>query len=315
MVIYLAGSDTVRSTQILSEMKEKFITDRDPQQLNVVEYSVTADSGSELIHELHVSPFLAEKRMVILKRLCSLGSKELHASLLLYIEEGKIPGDTIVIVWDEDPKPKAKDSKRLVELLTSQPYSKHFDVPTGKALDTWISARVQMVGGTIETAAVHGITQCTTDIRLISHMVDQLVAYAAGRQITATDVALFAPLRIEDNIFELVDSAIAGNAHRAFTLLREQYRAGKDAHYVFAMLLRQYRIMLDVADVYHRGRTPDAKDMGLHPFVLKKTLSAVTQVSYASICKQYQSLLNIDTKIKTGAGDMETYIDVFVGSI
>jgi DNA polymerase-3 subunit delta len=296
-------------------MKEKFSKDRDPQGLNLVEYSVTGVSGAEIIEQLHISPFMAEKRMVVLKHLCSSGSKELHTDFLPYVQEGKLPSDIIVIVWDEDPKPRAKDSKQLVELLAAQPYSKRFDVPVGKALESWILFRVQASGGTIDTTAIQYMMQFSTDMRQISNIVDQLVSYAAGRKITSEDIALFAPLRAEDNIFELVDTAIAGNTEHAFTLLREQYRTGKDAHYVFAMLLRQYRIMLDVMDVLDRRLTPDAKAMNMHPFVLKKTISAVSRYSFATVRNQYIVLLDIDKKIKTGSGDPESLIDVFIGSL
>jgi len=315
MFIYLSGTDTLRSTEMLSEMKEKFTRERDPQGLNLVECSVTSDSGAEIIAELHAAPFLAEKRMVVLKRLCSDGSKELHAMLLPYLQEDKLPSDIIVIVWDEVPKPRANDSKRLVELLASQPYSKQFDVPTGTALASWISARIQSAKGDIDRSAVQALSALTVDMKQLSHIIDQLLAYAAGRNITVADVALFSPLRAEDTIFELIDTAISGNKQKAFTLLREQYRAGKDAHYVFAMLLRQYRIMLDIADAIDRGSHLDAKAMGLHPFVLKKTIPVVTRVSSTKVRDQYRALLEIDKKIKTGSGDPESCIDVFVGSI
>lgn len=315
MIIYLYGSDTQRSGQTLRDMKQKFTTERDPQGLNLVEFSVGDVVQSDIIEQLHVAPFLAEKRMLILKRLISDGTKELHSALLPYFAPEGLADDTIVVVWDESPKPRAKDSKVLVEQLITQPYSQAFEIPTGYALKGWITAQVQARGGTIESAATEQLSVLSgVSVAQLSHIIDQLVAYAAGRDITAADVTEFTPLKAEDNIFELVDTAISGNKQKAFTLLREQYRTGKDAHYMFAMLLRQYRIMLDIADILERRVRPDAKAMGLHPFVLKKTMAVVQSKSYQSIVQSYQQLLDIDIAIKQGAGNAEVLIDAFVGN-
>jgi DNA polymerase-3 subunit delta len=315
MIIYLHGSDTQRSATTLSEMKEKFIRERDPQRLNITQLSVGDVLDTTILEQLQVSPFLADKRMVILTKLISLGSKELHTTLLAYIEDGKLPDDTILIIHDEHPKPRASVSKKLQELLINQPYSKVFDVLTGSALTKWIVAEVSTRGGTIDRFAADALSVSGMSMVQLSHTLNQLVAYAAGNTILETDVQLFATREIDDNIFTLIDTIIDGHADQAFVRIRDQYRSGKDAQYVYAMILRQYKIMIDVADVLVRGQVPDAQLLAVHPFVLKKTVSLVKKLSFEEIKKTYIALLYMDKDIKTGMGDPRIFIDQFVGSL
>lgn len=316
MIIYLSGTDGARIATTCSDMKQKFSRDRDPQGMNLVELRVgDADDGA-IIEQLHAAPFLAEKRMVVLKGLIADGSKELHALLLDHMVGQTLPSDIIVLAIDEgELKPRAKASKSLLEVLQSQQYSQRFDLPSGKALEHWVAKEVTARGGTIDTDAKRQLAAAGIDSWALSHAIDQLVAYTAGRKIGTADVAQFVSPAIDDNIFTLVDAAVAGNTSRALSLMRDQYRAGKDAHYVYAMLLRQYRIMLDIADVLERGGRPDAKAMELHPFVLKKTIPVVERVGFVAIKSSYLRLLAIDEQIKTGSGDPAVLMDVFVGSL
>lgn len=315
MIIYLSGPDTYRSSHTLSDMKEKFARERDPQGMNLVEISVGDTAEGTIIEQLHAAPFLAEKRMVVLKHLLADGSKELHALMLDHVQEGTLPSDIIVVVWDGEVKPRAKASKELLALLTSQQYSQVFEALEGRALERWIAKEVADRGGMIDTKALRALTTHSKDMWQTSHTIDQLVAYAVDRTIIVDDTSEFLQEDVDDNIFGLVDAAVAGKTGNAFDMIRAQYRSGKDAMYVFSMLLRQYRIMLDIADVLHRGGRLDAKALGLHPFVLKKTRPIVERTPHAHVSEQYLRLLEIDRKIKTGSGDPAVLVDQFVGGL
>ena len=99
--------------------------------------------------------------------------------------------------------------------------------------------------------------------------------------------------------------------------MREQYRLGKDPGYIFVMILRQFKILLELRDLYEREDklTSDqiAKKLGLHPFVVKKSLPMIKRYTMAELKNIYQQLLDIDIKTKTGQGDQSLMLDLFVG--
>jgi DNA polymerase III delta subunit len=58
-----------------------------------------------------------------------------------------------------------------------------------------------------------------------------------------------------------------------------------------------------------------AKTLGLHPFVVKKTLPLVRRYPLEKLKDIYEQLLQIDIKTKTGQGSQSELLDLFVGKI
>jgi DNA polymerase-3 subunit delta len=315
MIIYLFGPDSSRLQETLSQMKEKFTRERDPQGLNLVELRIDESDVSDIVEQLYATPFLAEKRMIVLRDLIGLGTKELHSTLHEHLIRGNDVKDRIVIVTDGAVSPRATASKELQAFLESQPYSQSFGQLEGRALQDWIIKEVSNRLGTIDVPAATLLSAHTWNNSIeLSHVLDQLIAYVSGKSITARDAAIFIPQQPEDDIFALIDLVVKGNAKEAIERIRDQYRLGKDASYIFSMLLRQYRIMLDIADVFDRNMTPDAKAMGIHPFVLKKTIPLVQRMTMKDIQSRYAMLVDMDRQMKTSEGSMEDTIDLFVMS-
>ena len=125
--------------------------------------------------------------------------------------------------------------------------------------------------------------------------------------------------KVDDNIFNLADAIVGGQGKDVFEMMREQYDQGKDVLYLFAMILRQFRILLQIRDFFERDDNPQsdriAKELGLHPFVVKKALPLAKRYSMKELQKIYSDLLDLDAKIKTGRGDQSVLLDVFVARL
>ncbi|PIR75854.1 MAG: DNA polymerase III subunit delta [Candidatus Magasanikbacteria bacterium CG_4_9_14_0_2_um_filter_42_11] len=319
MIIFLYGKDTYRSRQYLQKMMDKFCVERDPQGLNLVR--VDCDTTKEnIMQQVLASPFLAEKRMVVLEGLLSTKQAAVQEALLSRIEEKAIPQDIILIISESIEKPKTKVAKALFERLTKEQFVQHFEELTGSQLTGWILAEVQERGSDIERDAAHMLASTIGgDMWKLSGVLDQLVSYAIGRKITSGDVAFFVEEKIDDNIFTLVDAIVQKQTARVFKRIQDQYRAGNDAGYIFAMIVRQYRILLELRDVYDRGEdiqsTQMAKALGLHPFVVKKSIPMVKRYSMNELEKIHTALLDLDKHTKTGKGSQAYLLDMFVGKL
>jgi DNA polymerase-3 subunit delta len=85
------------------------------------------------------------------------------------------------------------------------------------------------------------------------------------------------------------------------------------------MILRQFRILLELRDLFERDdamRSDDlAKRLGLHPFVVKKTLPFIKRFTLTQLKTAYEQLLDFDIKTKTGQGDQSVLLDVLVGRL
>ncbi|MBU2542552.1 DNA polymerase III subunit delta, partial [Patescibacteria group bacterium] len=330
MLIFLYGPDTFRSRRQLKKMIEKFKQDRDPQGLNVVSLDIDNEEYGKVMEQVLATPFLAEKRMVVLENLLlATGKGELQEQILKRMsfdkssgleKEKTLPEENIYIFWEVSPpatsagsgyardqgklKPKTKAGKELLARLLKEKYAQEFEELKGVKLSTWIASEVNERGGKISQQAIQFLVQnARGDMWHLNSLLDQLIAYKDADEIGLEDINLFVEEKVDDNIFNLVDCAVSGQTKQVFKMIREQYRIGKKPHYVFAMILRQFRILIEIRDLYEReDNMPSdlmAKKLGLHPFVVKKSLPFIKKYNLDSLKKIYSKLLDLDIKFKT----------------
>ena len=280
MIIFLSGPDTYRSLEHLKKMTKKFKEERDPQELNTVILDITEVQDNQVMDQVMAVPFLAEKRMLVLKNLLSAtGKGDLQSEILQKIKENNLPSENIYIFWEGSAKPKTKIAKELLRLLEKQKYSQSFVDLNNPQLNSWIVSFVQDRGGQIDNLVLQKIiSNLSPDTWRISSLLEQLLAYCEGK-IEPGALDNFLSEKDDDNIFNLVDMIVSGQKKQVYKMIREQYRNGKDAGYVFSMILRQFRILIQLRDLYDRfdslSSSDIAKQLGLHPFVVKKSLPLV----------------------------------------
>lgn len=321
MIIFLYGEDTFRSRRQMKKMIEKFKLERDPQGLNVTVLDCNQENSNLILEQILATPFLAEKRMVILENLLSATKKnDLQEKILEYIEAKTLPEENIYIFWEGEGKPKTNVSKDLLSRLTKEKYAQQFEIYKGAKLSAWANQEITERGGKISRYALEYLVENTNgDTWEINSIIDQLTAYSPDKEIELKDVELFLDEKIDDNIFNLVDALIAGQTKKVYQMIQEQYRIGEDAQFILAMILRQIKILLELRDLYDREDTMSseilAKELGLHPFVVKKSLPFIKKYNQEKLKDIYQKLLEVDIKTKTGLGDQSMLLNILVGKL
>ncbi len=307
MILFLYGPDTYRSRANLHEQVERFKQLRDPSGYNVVFLDALEEKhGSKLWSEMLSSPFLAEKRMVVVENVLASKHEDLIEQITERIGAGGFPDSNIIVFWEGEDEPKAKAKKELFALLKAEKYATEFAPLDDRKREAWIMEEVKKHSTTISRDAVSYLsTNSGGDLWLVHNVIEQVCAYASAREITKADVVLFLDPAADDNIFALVDAVVSGQSARAQKLITDQYKIGKEPQYILAMLIRQYRILIQLADLFAHedGISSDtaAKKLGLHPFVVKKTLPLVKRTTLAELQAIHTQLFEIDKKTKYGA--------------
>lgn len=318
MIIFLYGKDTYRRRAHLHKMMEKFKADRDPQGLNTVRVDCSKEP-QKVMEQVLAAPFLAERRMVVVEHLLASKQKELQQEILKRIEEKNLPDTNVVVFWEATDAYKTKDAKALLARLQKEKYAQQFDVLKGVQLGGWVAGEVAARKGKISSHATQYLIQHTNDSWQLSSLVDQLVAYKQGEEIGVADVQLFLDETADDNIFNLVDAIVGKQPRQAYAMIQQQYAIGEDVQFMFAMLLRQFRILIELRDLFERDDAQAsnvlAKKLGLHPFVVKKSLPLAKRYTLEQLRQAYQLLLDLDIQIKHGEADQELLLDVFVGKV
>lgn len=320
MILFLYGDDTFRSRRYLEQSIEKFKRERDPQGYNVIRLDGKKIEPSKLFAEIAAAPFLAAKRMVVVENIASGTDKEAMAAIIERLEKQNFPESSVVVFWQGEAVGKTKESKKLYEILTKEKYAQVFEALVGEALVRWLKKEFDDRAVAIASNALQYIATNTGDDVWQAHtLVDQLAAYKRGGTIELIDVTHFLPEKLDNNIFSMIEAIIQGNHKLGMKLLYEQRRLGQEDMQLFGMIIWQFRVLLQIADLLEREpyAQPDAmaKQLEIHPFVIKKNLSVVKRYPYEKLKSVYAKLYEIDWKTKTGQGDQALMLDLFVSSL
>ena len=320
MIIYIYGEDTFRSRQYLGDQVSKFKQARDPQGYNVTFLDAQKAEPGKIVSEILASPFLAEKRLLVVENILSISDKDFLQQLIDRIKDKKIPESNIVIFWQGEKLSKVKDVKDLHALLAKEKYAQEFAPLIGSALIAWINTEVKKRNGKISGVAVNFLAQNSAgDMWFLNSLLDQLVAYVAEKEIGIADVNLFLDEKVDDNVFNMVEAIVGGNKKQAYKLLEEQRRLGEDDFKLFGLIVWQFRTLLAMRSLYEAEDNASsdvmAKELGLHPFVVRKNLGLVKRYNLKKLEEIYSELLQMDVKAKTGQADLGLALDLLVQKI
>lgn len=330
MILFLYGADTYRSRSHMHKMMAKFRQDRDPESLNINRLDCETQEASVLWEHIKASPFLAEKRMVVIENPISCKDDSFRKELLVKMEENTLPQSTVLLCWESGTTFKKKEQKDVLLRLSQEKYSQCFDILVGSKLEAWIDVEIRERGGHADREAIQYIANnIGYDMWGLNSLLEQLIAYTKeyreesphsdSKGITVQTVEFFLGQRADDSIFSLIDAIVAKQPKKVFAMIEEQYKGGEDPQFIFAMLVRQTRIMLQLRDLLDRGEMNNAdviaKNLQLHPFVVKKTLSSVNKYTMEALKTLHESLCRMDIDIKTGQIDARLMLDVLVGKL
>lgn len=311
MYIILRGEDTYRSRAHLTKMIASFKEKRDPQGLNLSFVDCKKLESEALWEQLGVMPFLAEKRMVVLQEFLEHAPKELQEALLAKLEAGAFVDTTVIIFFET-----ASDFKKnpLFDFLKKQQYSSAFPALAEHEREAWVKNEIRNHKASITTGAARMIAVSITETWRLAQVVEQACALAGGEEIQRQHVEPFVEPPLDDNIFNFTDALAAGNTRRALELLHDQRRADANEFYLLTMITRQFRILMQIHD---RANSPMhggdiAKELGVHPYVIQKSLPLAKRYSFAQLKTIYNNLFTIETLLKTTATPADALLDQFV---
>lgn len=317
MILFLYGQDTYRSKEKLDSIKERYID----ASLGDTNLAVT-DCTDEDIDFPRISrmiltmPFLASKRLVVIKNLLAQGSKKLQEEIEKFLP--KVP-KTILLVFYEEGLPDRRSS--LFKKLNRPKQAQEFRLLDNDQLRQWIKKEIESRGGEIHPLAIGKlILHVGNDLWRMSNEISKLISYRETEKqrnketITVQDVELLVKAKIDSNIFALIDALGHKNSRQATRELHKLLDSGKNELYILTMIVYQFRNLLIVKDLSERKKSfwQIKNESGLHPFVLQKAFSQAEKFTLEELKNFYQRLLDFDIKIKSGKIEPKLALDMIV---
>lgn len=309
MVILIAGEDGYRVQHKREELVAAFRQKFDPTGMNVDVKDGAALSAEELSAAVRTQPFLAPRRMLVVRGLLSRkGDTAAHASALSAHAD-----HLIVIVAEAVPAetfPKNALRKALAAALPKGQLVEYVYPPLSPAeLRGWVREEAVRLGTTLEPAAMEALVAGVgPDLWRMRGELEKLAAWRAGQTVRREDVALLVESHLEEDVFAFTDAVGSGDMRAAASVLQTQLTAGGEAFRLIGMVARQLRL-LAAARASGEGF---AQRFGVHPYAAKKILSQAQRLAPDRIARMLAALRRADRAIKTGRADAEEALQEFL---
>ena len=251
-------------------------------------------------------PFLSSKKLVILRNPST--NTNVAAALPKLIEE--IPESTDLIIFEGQIDKRTS----LYKFLKSNTDYKEFKELDPNSVLTWVMSRAKGQGGTISNYdARYLVERVGSNQERLSNEIDKLLLYDSV--ITKNSIELLTEASPNSSIFDLLEAAFNGNHKKVINLYDEQRQLKVEPGQIMSMITWQLHILMIVKAAGSTASDSIAKDAGLNPFVVRKSLSITSKLTLQRISQLIDRLLKLDVASKTNSLDLDDGLTHYLLSI
>jgi len=277
---------------------------------------------NDLKNALQVNSLFGMNKLVIFRNFLATNAKLTAEVKELLVSSIKQVSEGFFVVFYQTEKPdsrgvvykqiKALEKKKIAEV-------KEYKLPREQDLVKWILKKGKKYKANLAPEAVSLLAAMIgNDLWQLDREIHKLANYKKDEKITVEDINLMVKGKYNDDIFQLMDAISAKNKAKILKLYEDQINTGASEMYILSMLIRQFRIFWQIKELHEQGiPTPEmmAKELKMHPYVIKKSLRYVRSFSIAQIKNIYQKLLNIEIQIKTSNRNFDLMFDLLVAEL
>jgi DNA polymerase-3 subunit delta len=313
MIYIFHGPDNFTRNERVAELRASF-SDPALASLNTITLEGQTVTLSGIRHHSDAMPFMAERRLVIVKGyLARLKNKEELAQLVDYLSH--VPPTTDLVLVEHDKLDKRHPLLKLDGTFGVKVVL--FSGPDARNLRAWIIDRAQQRESEIESTAAEQLGRLVgVELRTLDNEIEKLILYTAGkRPIKADDVTLLVPYVEESENFGLANAIGQRNTRKAYDQLHKMVDEGQHPMAILARIATQIRGLLAVKDMAERGMSPAeiARLKGWRSdYAAKVRLREASSFSMARLEEILETLLSIDLDIKTGRIESDLALDTLV---
>lgn len=315
MIKLFYGEDTYSLNHELKEIEKNF-SNENFGDININKFEGESLSFDQLIRSASAVPFLADKRLVIIKNFLRDGDEKLRN----YISENinKFPDSSEIIFVEEG---EVNKNLKLFKLFIKMKAVKHFPLRQGYELEKWLKDYAEKNKIAVGISGIKKLISAAgnNSWRLINEL-KKLDLYRISLdkdKIEEGDIEEMVESENDPNIFDFIDALGERNSKSAIKHLQELLKSGKNENYILTMIVYQFRNMLLIQDLLSRGvkQPAIAKEAELHPYVASKTLRLLGNFDLPLLRRIYYRLMQTDVDIKSGRIDSRLALEKLLADL
>lgn len=308
-VLLFEGEEEHLKQEALAELRRAVL----PEGMETLNETILEDpSVDQLIADVETQPFMADKRLIIVRDLPALmGRSEADERLISYLPS--VPETSYLLFYctgKPDGRKKLYNAvKKLSGIVTFSPLR-------GTELTRFVVGSFQEAGKECDDrTAEYLIFTVGSDAGLLRNEIQKLASCAIDRpQILAEDVTSLATPSTECTVFQMIDAVVSGQKSRAFTLLRNQLLSGTDRMAILSMLLRQYRLLQHIKIMQYEKRGNDfiRSSLGVPPFAVDQYVRQASGYTGGQIKSAVRICFETEYALKSGRMSQDGAVETVV---
>lgn len=304
MIKTLTGSNSFGLRQRFDELTRKFVEEHGELALERIDAEET--ETQTILDALHNLPFLASKKMVVVR---GLGQNKSAAEQIEQIIDAA-GEDTDLILYEPAPDKRTAYFKTL----KSKTQLEEFNELDVHGLAKWLEQEAKNRGGELSlNDAGYLIERVGTDQTLLSNELDKLIAYEL--KITRQNIELLTEPLPQSKVFDLLDAAFAGNKGRALRLYDEQRSQKVEPQAILAMIAWQLQLLTLTKYADGKSTTQIAKDLGMNPYPISKAARLAHKLSETKLKEMTDFAFDIDLRSKTSVLDLDEALKTYITTL
>lgn len=309
----------------------QMITDRILSKSAAADFSLTRLDGktcdaSELDAAARTASLFGGRRLVILRAAQSMRPAE-QKKVIAYLKK-PVPSTSLVLIV-RGAGPSSRDPKRSKAAKAARAYKKAVEAGGGRTVDCprpsardlprMAESALSDAGLSIDREGLHALVDAIgEDLGALWQAVEKLALFKAGQgRVKVDDVAEVVADTRTQSVFALTDAVAEGKLDRALGGLRRLIRDGDSPLTILGHLSRHFRILARVQALAVRGDSADTirSALGLHPFVVKKSIQQSRRFRPGSLARKLGRLAEADRSLKGGAMPDALELELLVGAL
>jgi DNA polymerase III subunit delta len=293
-VYIFAGEELFLKRQIEELIKSRLFAESSAEFNQDIFYAEQAGLD-KVLDTLRTQPFLAEKRLVILRNADKFSGHE--PELLEFLKNYK---QSNVFILETEKNLSDKFIKKLMPFATAVLFSPL----QGQELNKWISDYAKSKGKNIDYNAVALIVEKVgNDLESVMNALNKLCLYAGDQSILQEqDIEVLIKKTREDTRFDFLNALMSKQTSQALEMANELSRNGKNASELIGLINWQLKRLDKVKQLQKKGYSQDViiSQLKLTPYVYNIVKKQAAKYSSEELEKGFNLLLDSDIAIKQG---------------
>jgi len=298
-LVFLVGKETALRDEEIHGIQKQLFKDASSRQLNTHFFDASDGSLKAAVDIARTAPFLAGKRLVVLKEIEEL-SKEDQTELLRMLAEPQ-PFAQWVLTTAE---PKVTKSGFLSEV------AKHSRVVSCEApyregdLRGWVRKQFQKEGKDITAEALELLSElCGRNVSELASKVEQLAVHAGSApRIERESVEALVGPSLSRTAFDLYEAVARRDGVFAFETVRKLAEDGSKPIEILSALAWRHERNMKIKNLLAGGLPPAdvGRKLGIHSYYLEGEIGQAKRMSAEKARQFIGILLACDGEIKRG---------------